>query len=132
MAKKNGQVVATDELHTAGPLARRLLTPDRSRIAGDGQDLSFLKVTVADNEGRVCPDADNELHFALQGTAARIAGLDDGDATSHEPFQGTQHRAYHGLALAVLRSRPAAVGPVTLTVRADGLPPVAATVTITR
>ena len=132
VAKRKGQVIATDELHTAGPPARISLTPDRSRIAGDGQDLSFLKVTVLDKDGSVCPDADSELHFSLQGTAARIAGLDNGDATSHESFQGPQHRAFHGLALAVLRSRPGAVGPVALTVSADGLPPVTATVTVTK
>ena len=132
VAKRKGQVIATDELHTAGAPARISLTPDRSRIAGDGQDLSFLKVTVLDKDGSVCPDADSELHFSLQGTAARIAGLDNGDATSHESFQGPQHRAFHGLALAVLRSRPGAVGPVALTVSADGLPPVTATVTVTK
>ncbi len=132
VARKNGKVVATDELHTAGPPAWVSLIPDRARIAGDGLDLSFLKVTVLDKDGNVCPDADTELHFALQGTSARIAGLDNGDATNHEPFQGTQHKAYHGLALAVLRSRPGTVGPVTLTVSADGLPPASATVTVTR
>ena len=132
VARKNGQIVAADAVRTAGAPARIALAPDRSQITGDGQDLSFITVTVLDKDGTVCPDAANELHFSLQGGAARIAGLDDGDATNHEPFQGTQHRAYHGLALVVLRSRPGASGPVTLTASADGLPAVHTTVTVNR
>ena len=130
VARKNGRVVAFDEIRTAGAPARIAVTPDRAWIAGDGYDLSFLTVTILDQAGTVCPNADTTLHFSLQGKAAQIAGLDNGDATSHEPFQGTLHQAYHGLALAVLRSRPGVTGPVTLTVSADGLPDVQTVVSV--
>ena len=129
VAKKNGQVVATDELHAAGPPAMITLRPDRARIAADGQDLSFVTVTLMDKDGNVCPDADSEIHFTVRGPAD-IAGLDNGDPTNHEAFQGTQHRAFHGLGLAVLKSRFGTPGPVTLTASADGLPPAKTTVTV--
>ena len=131
VATKGGKVVASDELHTAGPPAALTLRPDRARIAADGQDLSFVTVTVLDKNGTVCPDADSEVRFTVSGPAD-IAGLDNGDPINHEPFQGTQHRAFHGLALAVLRSRYGVPGRVTLTATADGLPPAATTLTIAK
>jgi beta-galactosidase len=128
VAKKNGQVVATDEIHTAGAPASMTLIPDRSQIAADGQDLSFIKVTLLDKDGNVCPDADNEITFSINGSAAVLAGVDNGDPTNHESFQGPSHKAFHGLALAVLRSHYDSSGPVTLTASAAGIPSVTTTV----
>jgi len=130
VASKDGQVVATDRVRTAGPPAKITLTPDRAELIGNGQDLSFLTVSILDKDGNVCPDANNEIHFAVTGDAASLAGVDNGDATNHESFQGTQHLAYHGMALAVLKTRYDASGPVTLTASADGLPSVSANLTV--
>jgi beta-galactosidase len=131
VAKKNGQVVATDEIHTAGAPAQITMTPDRDKIVANGQDLSYIKVTILDKDGNVCPDADNEIKFSLDGSAGILAGLDNGDATNHEPFQGTQHKAFHGLALAVVKSGYDATGALTLTASADGLTSASTTVTVT-
>ncbi len=128
VATKNGEVVATDEIKTAGAPARLTLEADRPQIHADGLDLSFVKVTILDKDGIVCPNADNEIHFTLKGTGMTIAGLDNGDATNHEAFQGNQHKAYHGLALAVLKSQPDSPGVATLTVSADGLPSASVTI----
>ncbi len=130
VATKHGQVVSTDIVRTAGPPAKLKLTPDRATIA-TGQDLSFIKVEVLDKDGNVCPDAANEIQFTLSGNSATLAGLDNGDAINHEPFQGQQHSAYHGLALAVLKSAYGQTGPVTLTATAAGLSPATTTVTVT-
>lgn len=130
VATKDGKIVATDEIQTAGAPAAITLEADRSKIAADGQDLSFIKATVVDKNGIACPNADQEIHFALSGTGATIAGLDNGDPTNHEPFQGTQHKAFHGLALAVLKSQYDKPGSVKLTATADGLPPVTTTVEV--
>lgn len=129
VAKKNGQVVATDELQTAGAPAQIRLTPDRTEIVANGQDLSFIKVTILDKDGNVCPNADNEISFKLDGSAGIIAGMDNGDPTNHEAFQGTQHKAFHGLALAVLKSKYES-GSLTLTATADGLASASTTVTV--
>ena len=59
-----------------------------------------------------------------------IAGLDNGDATNHEFFQGTQHQVFHGLGLVVLRSHDGAAGLVTLTASGDGLPPTTTTIVV--
>jgi beta-galactosidase len=131
VASRGGEVVATDIVRTAGEPAKILLTADRDKIAADGQDLSFVTVKIVDANGVVCPDAANEIKFSVNGDAASIAGLDDGDAINHEPFQGTQHSAYHGLALAVLKSKHDKPGAVELTATADGLTPANVTITTT-
>ena len=123
VATRDGKVVKTDVIRTAGAPAKLRLSADRGRIAADGQDLSFVKVEVVDQEGNVCPNADNEIHFDVNGNAAAIAGLDNGDATNHESFQGRDHRAYHGLALAVLKSVHNVAGDATLTASGAGLTP---------
>ena len=104
VATKDGKIVKTDVVRTAGAPAKLRLSADRTRIAANGQDLSFVKVEVLDRDGNICPNADNEIHFEVNGNALAIAGLDNGDATNHESFQGRDHQAYHGLALAVLKS----------------------------
>jgi beta-galactosidase len=129
VATKEGNIVATDIVRTAGDPARILLTPDREKINADGQDLSFVTAKIVDANGIVCPDADNEIKFEVTGNAAAIVGLDNGDATNHEAFQGKQHKAFHGLALAVLKSNYDTTGSVELTANADGLPPATTTIT---
>jgi beta-galactosidase len=129
VAKKNGQVVATDEVVTAGPPAKLELTADRSSIAADGDDLSFVTVKVLDKDGHVCPNADNEITFALEGPAT-LAALENGDPTNHEPFQNTtQRKAFHGLALAIVRGQESG-GTAKLTATADGLTPAATSITL--
>lgn len=131
VATKDGKVVATDIERTAGAPAKVEAEADRSNLEGGGLDLSYIKVSVLDKDGTVCPDAEPELHFDVSGNAASIAGLDNGDPTNHESFQGTQHKAFHGLALAVLKSSADAAGDVILTVSGDGLEPAMVTIHVT-
>ena len=119
VGKKDGKVIATDEVVTAGPPAKIELSADRASIHAVGDDLSYITARILDKDGHICPNADNELHFTLTG-AADIAGLDNGDPINHEFFQGTEHKAFHGLGLAILRSKGSA-GKATLKVEALGL-----------
>ena len=130
VATKNGEVVATDEVRTTGTPASITLTPDRTQIVANGQDLSYIKVTILDKDGNVCPNADNEIEFAVKGSSASLAGVDDGDPTNHESFQGTQHKVFHGLGLAVLKSHYDATGSVALTASSPGLPSATTTLNI--
>ncbi len=108
-----------------------LAVADRTAIQPGDRDLSYIKVGIFDSAGNLCPDADPELTFSLSGDAATIAGLDNGDPTNHESFQGTRHKAFHGLALAILKSHQDLTGPVTLTVSAEGLAPATVQVNVT-
>jgi beta-galactosidase len=116
---KDHKIWAEDVVKTAGPAARLLLKPDRSTIRADGNDLSFVTITVADQNGLLVPRTKNQIKCSLSGPG-EIVAMDNGDATSFEPFQGDQHSAFNGLCLVIVRSTGEA-GPVTLTAASDGL-----------
>ena len=52
-----------------------------------------------------------------------IVAVDNGDATSHEPFQARQHKAFNGLALVIVRTLPGKAGTITVRATSDGLQP---------
>jgi beta-galactosidase len=122
----HGQEAGDVEFETAGGPAAIRLTPDRTTINADGQDLSFVKVEVVDAQGRLNPNADQQIDFDLAGPAA-IAGLGNADLKSQDPYQGTSCHAFHGRALLVIRAGDKA-GPVNLTAHAAGLKEAAVTV----
>ena len=119
VGKRDGKVVMTDEVHTTGKPTHLALKADRSEITPTNRDLSFVTVSVLDADGNVCPLAEDEIHFALDGPAT-IAGLDNGDATNHESFQGRQHKVYNGLGLVVVQTT-GQTGEVHLSASGDGL-----------
>ena len=131
VGKKGGQTIV-EEVHTAGEPARLIVHPDRKQITADGEDLSFVEVRIVDKDGNLCPTADNEIVFSLDGPGL-IAGLDNGDPTNHEPFKGVKHKAFHGLCLAVVKAAHTS-GEIHLTAKAEGLgsDPVSITVGATR
>ncbi len=79
-----GQLVAEQKIETTGAAAAVQLTPNRSTINADGEDVSVITVSVADASGRVVPTAGNQLDFAIEG-AGKILGVGNGDPSSHEP-----------------------------------------------
>ena len=103
VSRKNGQLVAKEVITTAGRPAQIRLTADRDRIKADGEDLCFVTVEVLDRDGNLCPLADNDIHFAVQGVAT-IAGGDNGSQISHERFKDNHRKAFNGKALVVLKS----------------------------
>jgi len=115
-----GKAVATTEVRTAGRPSRIALTPDRPTIRADGEDLSFVTVRIEDPAGNLVPEADNLVQFAVQGPG-RIAAVDNGNASSVEPFQADRRRAFSGLALLVVRSNRGETGRILITATADSL-----------
>jgi beta-galactosidase len=120
VAYKNGKKWATDTVKTTGAPAKLLVSADRSKIMADGKDLSFITVTVADNDGLQVPRSKNHIHFAIEGPG-EIVATDNGDATSFESFQAPERNAYNGLALVIVRAKAGQPGTIKLTASADGL-----------
>ncbi|MGP4007359.1 glycoside hydrolase family 2 TIM barrel-domain containing protein [Streptomyces sp. 4N124] len=118
VARSDGKVVATDVLRTAGkPYAVRL-TPDRKSLAADGRSLVFLTAEVVDARGVVVPDAEHLITFDVTGGS--LAGLDNGRQESAERYQARTRTAFHGKALAMVRSGTKA-STLKVTARAEGL-----------
>ena len=123
---KNGKVVLTREIHTAGKLAKMVLEPDRNKISADGKDLSFVTVKLEDANGNLVPHADNLINFKVTGDGS-LVGVDNGSETNHESFKAKAHTAFNGLCLAVVQSG-GKKGKITITATSDGLPPVSTTI----
>ncbi|MFT3675838.1 MAG: glycoside hydrolase family 2 TIM barrel-domain containing protein [Chitinophagaceae bacterium] len=119
VSRKNGKQVLEKEIHTAGSSYSIRLTPDRSRLSANGDDLSFITVEIVDKKGNVVPDAANLVKFTLKGPAS-IAGVDNGSHTSMESFQASQRSAFKGKCLVVIRTGNQK-GAITVTASADGL-----------
>ncbi len=83
VGKKDGKVILTKEIQTAGAPAKLQLSVDRPLIHADGKDLAFVTVNVVDQNGTLVPHADNLVHFNVSGDAF-VAGVDNGSQISHE------------------------------------------------
>jgi beta-galactosidase len=120
VAYQGGKPVATQETRTAGAPARIVITPDHTSITADGEDLSFVTVRLEDKDGNFCPMADNLVTFKLEGPG-KIAGVDNGNPATEEPFQADHRKAFNGLALLIVRSEAGKPGKVKIMASADGL-----------
>jgi beta-galactosidase len=127
VAYKNGKEWATETMKTTGAAAKLLLKPDRATIAGDGHDLSFVTLTVADAAGLMVPRSKNAITFEIAGPG-EIVATDNGDATDLSVFASKERKAYNGLALAIVKAKRGQPGVITLTAKSEGL--TAATTTI--
>lgn len=118
VARRGGRTVATDVLRTAQAAHALRLTPDRESVDADGRSLVFVTAEVVDQHGVVVPGAEHLISFDVAGGS--LAGLDNGRQESAERYQASTRTAFHGKALAIVRSgtRP---GTVRVTARADGL-----------
>lgn len=120
ISRLNGRVVLEKEVKTAGSPAKIELLADRQTIKPDGNDLSFVTVKITDAQGNLVPNADNLVHFKIEGDAF-IAGVDNGSETSMESFKADFRKAFKGLALVVLQAKDKA-GKIKLTAESEGLP----------
>ncbi len=120
VAYRNGRKWATDVVKTTGPAGQVILKADRDRIRAQGQDLSYVTVTVADKSGLMVPRSKNRIRFEMEGPG-EIVATDSGDPTSLESFQSKERNAFNGLCLVILRARPGQAGTIQLTARSDGL-----------
>jgi len=128
VAYKHGKPWATDAVKTTGAASRLLLQPDRAVIAADGQDQSYVKLTVADNEALMAPRARNLVHFGISGPG-EIVATDNGDATDLTVFASKDRKAFNGLALAIVKGKRGRPGTITVTAGSDGLADATTTIT---
>ena len=111
--------VATSVLETAGEPVKLRLTADRSTLHADGEDLSFITVEAVDAQGRLQPNAANEVQFTISGPGTIIA-VGNGDGTSKESYQGDHRALFNGRALVVVRTSRRA-GAIRLAASAPGM-----------
>lgn len=120
VAYKDGKEWARDSVKTAQAAAQLEAKADRSSIAADGKDLSFITVRIADANGVTAPRADQRVRFTIEGPGELVA-TDNGDPTSFESFQSPERAAFNGLVLAIVRAKPGQRGAITVRANAQGL-----------
>lgn len=106
-------------VQTAGKPAALRLEADRTRLKADGKDLAFVTVSVVDADGNLCPQAADELRFAVTGAGSYRAAA-NGDPTCLTAFHEPKLKAFSGK-LVVLVQAAEQAGPITLTVTGAGL-----------
>jgi beta-galactosidase len=116
---RGDRAVAESVLTTAGDAAALRVTPDRTVVQADGQDLSFLVVEAVDAEGRWQPNADQEVQFSLSGPGV-IAAVGNGDGQDDAGYQGDRRKLFQGRALVVVRTSRQG-GPITVKAGTAGL-----------
>jgi len=113
VARKAGKQVGEQTIRTAGAAERIRLSMDYR-----GNSTCFIKAEVVDKDGNLCPWAEDDITFDVDG--GTILGADNGSQFSMERFQPQQPgaRQFH---------RKAFFGKAMLVVRTDGKTPLRVT-----
>lgn len=116
---ENGKAAEEKEIHTAGQPYQIVLDADRKKITADGEDISFVTVSVVDKNGVPCPTATNQLKFKVSGSGTYRAAC-NGDATSLELFHKDTMKLFSGKLVVLVQSSKTA-GKIKLEVNGAGL-----------
>ena len=98
-----GNAVAEKVIRTAGKPASVKLTPDRTVLNADGEDLCFVNVSLIDKEGNPVP-CDSRLVKVKVSGAGSFKAIANGDPTCLEPFQKPQMHLFSGQLTVIVQS----------------------------
>ena len=104
VAYNDGKEWARDRVKTTGEPAKLLLA-DRPDPQGR-RPRSLVRHRHRRRQGRLMvPRTHNLVKFEIEGPG-EIVAVDNGDATSLEPFQAKQRKAFNGLCQVIVKGRP--------------------------
>ena len=115
----NGTKVTEKSIRTAGRPAKIELIPDHNIIKADGEDMVFITVRILDNEGNLCPNSDNLIHFEIEGNGELVA-VGNGNAATTAPFQSKQRKAFSGKCMVYIKASTEP-GKISLEAKSEGL-----------
>ena len=115
----DGNQVDSWELRTADKPMQIRLTPDKTKLNTNGQDLSYIAVELLDNAGIRNPTAENLITFEIEGPGS-IAAVASSNPRSPESYQLPKRKAYQGRCLVIVKSgrQP---GTIRLKASSEGL-----------
>jgi beta-galactosidase len=115
----DGKMAAEKTVRTAGKAAAIKLTPDRSVLKADGEDLCYMNVSLVDKHGNPVP-TDNRLVKVKVSGAGSFKAIANGDPTCLESFQEPQMHLFSGQ-LTVLVQSGTDEGDITVEVSGKGV-----------
>ncbi|GAB6012319.1 glycoside hydrolase family 2 TIM barrel-domain containing protein [Viscerimonas tarda] len=118
-ARTGGKLVAKEVHTTAGAPHHIVLTPHKTLIANNRNDVSYVKATLVDKDGIPCPNNDQLIKFTLKG-AGKIIATDNGDGAAHEQYILNEHSAYMGDCYAIVMANQDK-GKIQITASAEGI-----------
>ena len=129
VSRTNGKVVLTEEIKTAKAAVQITLKAEKETIKADGKEISFITVSVADENGILVPDAMNNITFELVGDA-EIAAVDNGFQANLQSFQANHINLFNGKAVIMIKGDEA--GEVILKASSPGLNPTTLKLNLTK
>jgi beta-galactosidase len=111
--------MGTKVMETTMAPQRLVLSPDRSVIHADGEDLVCITVSTVDPNGLFVPTANDPVEFDVSGPG-KILGVGNGDPSSHDLDKSCRRRLFNGLAMLLVQAGRD-VGTMTVTARAPHL-----------
>ena len=115
----SGKAAAEKVVRTAGKAAALKLTPDRTELCADGEDLCFVNVSLVDKDGNPVPVDSRLVNVKVSG-AGSFKAIANGDPTCLESFQKPQMHLFSGQ-LTVLVQSGCETGDITVEVSAKGV-----------
>ena len=100
---KDGDLIAEQKVETTGAPAAIKLTPDRSALDADGQDVSMVTVAIVDDKGRTVPTAGNQVEFKIVGDGKMI-GVGNGNPNTPESDKEPRRKVFNGLAQVIVQA----------------------------
>ncbi len=102
VAYQSGQEIGTITFTTIGKAHSLLLAPDRKTIRASRDDLSYVMVSVVDENGHLVPDAVIPVSFLVSG-AGEIAAVGNANPRDMASFRQPHRETFHGQCLAIVR-----------------------------
>jgi len=102
-----GEKTFMQEISTTYTAYRLMIDCNKTILKADGKDATVINIYVVDKMGKEVPDAENLIHFNLNGNA-NIIGVGNGDPSSHEPDKCItdkwQRHLFNGRAQVIVQS----------------------------
>jgi len=117
---KSKKQIATSILQTTGEPKTIKITPDRTELRADSQDLSYITVELVDEKGNRNPKSDNLVEFVIEGEGT-IIGVGNANPMSNESNQLPQRKAWQGRCLVIVKATNK-TGAIKLTASVNGMP----------
>lgn len=100
---EEGNIVATDSISSFDDPVKVSLKTDKVSLVANGNDLTFIEISVVDQNDVPVANARNRINVSVSG-AGRLVGLDNGDSTDYEEYKGTSRKLFSGKLLAIIAS----------------------------
>ena len=117
---EHGAIIARDQKSSFGDTARIVLTPDKTQMLANGQDLIFVEISAVDNNAIPVENGNNRVNINVHG-AGRLIGLDNGDSTDYDQYKGNSRKLFSGKLLAIIAAK-LEPGEIVVEVSSLGLP----------